>query len=297
MKLATFKTVGKDARVGLIVFDGIVDLSLHLRKPPADMIGLIANWPACQAQLEFIVTNQRADLPFDAAILLAPIPRPGKILSIGMRHAADGRESGGGTLEAQLWLARTPAGINSPYGPIQLPDEGKTIDYKGELAFVIGKRCRNVSREHAAQVIFGYCAAIDFSVHDWQLREPQTVYREYPDTRAPFGPWIVTGEELENPHDLGIQCFVNGEKRQDSNTRNLLFDCYDQVRHLSQAMTLEPGDVIMTEPRGYAAARCAPPLWLKPGDVVEVEIERIGAIHNTVVIDDSNVGETEIFTR
>lgn len=168
MKLATFSTAETDARVGLVVNHGIIDLSLHLRKPPSDMIGLIANWRVCQPQLEFIATNQRADLSFDAATLLPPVPKPGKIVRVGMPHFADRSVWKHGLPGTRLRFIRTPAGTNSPYGPIRLPGEGKLVNYQGELAFVIGKQCRSVNRKGATQAIFGYCAAIGFHTHEWQ---------------------------------------------------------------------------------------------------------------------------------
>jgi len=148
---------------------------------------------------------------------------------------------------------------------------------------VIGKRCRHVAREQAAGVIFGYCAANDVSVRDWQLRTSQFVLGKSFDTHAPFGPWIVTPDEIADPHALDIVCRVNGELRQHSNTKHLIFDCYAQIEHLSQVMTLEPGDIILTGTPGGVGIGFKPPRWLKAGDVVEVEIERIGSLRHTVV--------------
>lgn len=284
MKLATFTTAEKGPRVGLIALDGIVDLSLHLRQPPVDMISLIANWPARKAQLEFIATNHCADVPFDAVEILAPVPKPGKILSIFPYPPGHGPVAQAGGADARIWLNPAASAAYSPFAGIPLPGEAGKVEYKGELALVIGRRCRSVTRAQAAQAIFGYCAAIGFSVPEPLPAAGVAGAPSAAATRAPLGPWIVTREELESPHALGIRCFVNGEQRQDSNTRNLPFDCFDQVRHLSRAMTLEPGDVIVTEaPDGARAGRA--PRWLKSGDVVLVEIERIGAIHNTVVLE------------
>jgi 2-keto-4-pentenoate hydratase/2-oxohepta-3-ene-1,7-dioic acid hydratase in catechol pathway len=283
MKLATFQTSGTKPRVGLVVTDGLVDLSMHLSNAPADMTSLIAAWSTLEAKLEFIATNQVADFSLDSVKLLAPVPRPGKILGIGLNYADHLAESAMDRPEDQLWFAKMPSAIHSPLGSVELPKISSMLDYEAELAFVIGKRCRHVSREHAAEVIFGYCAANDFSVRDWQLRTSQFTLGKSFDTHAPFGPWIVTADELGNPHDLGIRCFVNGEKRQDSNTRNLIFDCFDQVEHLSQAMTLEPGDVILTGTPGGVGAGFKPPRWLRAGDVVAVEIDRIGCMQHTVV--------------
>jgi 2-keto-4-pentenoate hydratase/2-oxohepta-3-ene-1,7-dioic acid hydratase in catechol pathway len=283
MKLATFSTPGTPARIGLVVADGIVDLSLHLRHAPVDMIGLILQWKKFRPQLEFIVTNQKADLTLDAANFMAPIRRPGKILGIGFNYVDHHAATGIAKPDTQLWSEKLHGAINPPFGQVRLPGTASALDAEAELAFVIGKRCRRVSRTQAADVIFGYCAASDFNVPQWQQHAAQLRGPTSCTMSMPFGPWIVTAEELENPHDLGIRCFVNGQKRQDSNTRDLIFDCFDQVVHLSQTMTLEPGDVVMTGTAGGIGARFRPPRWLKAGDVVEVEIERIGSIQNTVV--------------
>jgi 2-keto-4-pentenoate hydratase/2-oxohepta-3-ene-1,7-dioic acid hydratase in catechol pathway len=283
MKLATFQTAGSRPRPGIVVADGIIDLSLHLADAPTDMIGLIEAWPLLKAKLDSLAAGQKADFPLSAVTLLAPVPRPGKILGIGLNYADHVAESGMAKPDAQLWFAKMPTAVNGPYAPIQLPKVSVALDHEAELAFVIGKRCKHVSREDAPGVIFGYCAANDVSVRDWQLRTSQFVIGKSFDTHAPFGPWIVTVDELTDPHRLGIRCFVNGETRQSSNTEHLIFDCYAQVEHLSQAMTLEPGDVMLTGTPGGVGAGCKPPCWLKAGDVVEVQIDGIGSIRNTVV--------------
>lgn len=131
-------------------------------------------------------------------------------------------------------------------------------------------------------VIFGYCVGNDVSVRDWQLRTSQFTLGKSFDTHAPFGPWLVTADDIEDPHQLGIRCFVNDEKRQDSNTDQLIFDCFQQIEHLSKVMTLEPGDVIFTGTPGGIGAATKPPRWLRKDDRVRVEIDGLGAIENVV---------------
>jgi 2-keto-4-pentenoate hydratase/2-oxohepta-3-ene-1,7-dioic acid hydratase in catechol pathway len=135
-----------------------------------------------------------------------------------------------------------------------------------------------VAQERAPEVIFGFCAGNDVSVRDWQLQTTQWVLGKSFDTHAPIGPWIVTPDELGDPHTMGIRCFVNDERRQNSNTRHLIFNVFDQIAHLSRAMTLEPGDVIFTGTPGGVGMAMSPPQFLKAGDKVRVEIDRIGAI-------------------
>ena len=147
---------------------------------------------------------------------------------------------------------------------------------------MIGRGGRHIGKANANDAIFGYCAGNDVTVRDWQFKTPQWVLGKSFDTHAPFGPWIVTAEEIGDPHNLGVRCFVNGEKRQDSNTKHLVFNVYDQVEELSKAMTLEPGDAIFTGTPAGVGAAMKPPAWLKAGDVVRIEIDKIGAIENTV---------------
>ena len=152
-----------------------------------------------------------------------------------------------------------------------------------ELGVVIGKRCKHVPRERAAEVIAGYCCGNDVSVRDWQMRAQTMQIGKSFDTHGPTGPWLVTPDEVGDPHDLDIRAEVNGELRQNSNMKHLIYDCYDAVAHLTQAFTLDPGDLLfMGTPAGVGAAM-KPPQFLKAGDVVRVEIEKLGYLENRVV--------------
>jgi len=159
------------------------------------------------------------------------------------------------------------------------------LDYEGELALVIGTRCRHVPVESAHEVIAGYTIANDVTVRDWQLRTPTMTIGKSFDTHGPLGPWLVTPDELGDPHSLTIKTYVNGELRQDGSTSDMIYDCYQQVSHLSEAFTLEPGDVVATgTPAGIGAVRQPfPEGLLKLGDVVRVVIDGIGELRNTVV--------------
>jgi 2-keto-4-pentenoate hydratase/2-oxohepta-3-ene-1,7-dioic acid hydratase in catechol pathway len=231
-----------------------------------------------RAEIERIVADSVPQTALADVHLLAPVARPGKVMAIGLNYADHIRESGQETPRHQTWFSKAVTAINGPFDPIEIPRASAMVDYEAELVVVIGKRCRHVARDRAAEAIFGYCAGNDVSVRDWQLRTLQWVLGKSFDTHAPIGPWIVTADELGNPHTLGIRCFVNGEKRQDSNTSNLVFDVYDQIAHLSEAMTLEPGDLIFTGTPGGVGGAMKPPQFLKTGDKVRVEIDRIGAI-------------------
>ncbi|ABE36922.1 Putative fumarylacetoacetate (FAA) hydrolase [Paraburkholderia xenovorans LB400] len=285
VKLVTFGIPGAASLLGIASANGIIQVSAHIPDAPRDMIGLIGAWPAFQNRLQRLPETTEADFAFDHVSLLAPIPRPGKILGIGLNYADHLDESGMEKPADQLWFAKASTSANGPFAPIDLPPVSEQLDYEAELAFIVGKTCRNVSRYDAHEVIFGYCAANDVSVRDWQLRTSQFMLGKSFDTHAPFGPWIVTSDEVGDPHNLRIRCFVNSEMRQDSNTRHLIFNCFEQIEHLSTVMTLEPGDVILTGTPGGVGAGHKPPRWLRTGDRVRVEIERIGAIENIVRLD------------
>ncbi|HVV65187.1 MAG TPA: fumarylacetoacetate hydrolase family protein [Rhizomicrobium sp.] len=276
MKLASFLADGK-ARIGAIVDGGLVDLSRAAPALPRDMIGLIKAWTEAEPQLRAIA-GERPHWPLSQVRLTAPVPRPGKILAIGLNYADHIAESGQTRPERQIWFSKMASAVNGPFDPILIPRVSQEVDYEAELVAVIGRRCRRVGRTDAERAVFGYCAGNDISVRDWQFRTSQWILGKSFDTHAPFGPWIATSQEVGDPHALGLRAFVNGEMRQNSNTRHMVFDVFDQIAYLSQAMTLEPGDVIFTGTPGGVGMAFKPPRWLRPGDTVRVEIDRIGAL-------------------
>lgn len=280
MKLATFEADGAE-RIGVVVGEGLVDLSRS--QFPRDMKGLIRDWPQAEAAVRNFATTTKPHYALAEVHLKAPVPDPQKILAIGLNYADHIAETGRQKPERQVWFAKLPNAVNGPYDPIQIPKASSNIDYEAEFVVIIGKRCRHVSSANAKDVIFGYCAGNDVSVRDWQRLSPQWILGKSFDTHAPFGPWIVTPDEIGDPHALGIRCLVNGELRQNSNTRHLIFNVFDQIAHLSQALTLEPGDVIFTGTPGGVGVAMDPPSWLKAGDVVRVEIDRVGALEARMV--------------
>jgi ureidoglycolate lyase len=278
MKLATFRADGRE-RTGIVVGDGIVETT----DLAPDMIQLIANWPALKDRLTRRAAEERTHYALKDVRLRAPVPRPQKVLAIGLNYADHIAESGAPKPERQIWFAKLGNAVNGPYDPIQIPKASKAIDWEAELVFVIGQRCRHVSKEDAPKVIFGYACGNDISVRDWQFHTPQWLIGKSFDTHAPVGPWIVTADEIGDPHALGIRCIVNGETRQNSNTKNLVFNCFDQIAYLSEAMTLEPGDMIFTGTPGGVGQSMKPPQFLKAGDNVRVEIDKIGALEAKMV--------------
>jgi len=283
MKLATFKTGGGAPQLGVVISGGrIVSISHAAPELPRDMIALIKSWPQVEAEVRRIADTAPEPLPLDAVELLAPIPRPGKIMAIGLNYADHIAESGMETPAHQTWFSKSTTAANGPFAPVEVPKVSPFVDYEAELVAVIGKGGRHISRHAAQDAVFGWCVGNDATVRDWQHRTTQWVVGKSFDTHAPFGPWITTADEIDDPHALGVRCFVNGEKRQDSNTTHLVFDVWDQVEHLSQAMTLEPGDLLFTGTPGGIGAAMTPRQFLKAGDRVRVEIDGLGAIENPV---------------
>jgi len=279
MKLVTYMAATRP-RLGAVVDGGIIDVSRHEAGSPGDMIALIRQWGTLKPRLEQAVTG-RADHPLESVKLRSPILRPGKILAIGLNYLDHIEETGAQRPAHPTFFAKMPTAANGPFDAIEFPSVSQDLDYEAELVVVIGRRCRHVPRERAREVIFGFCCGNDVSVRDWQKRTSQWIIGKSFDTHAPFGPWITTADEID-AHALGIRARVNGELRQNSNTGQMLFDCEAQIEHLTKAMTLEPGDLIYTgTPAGVGMAR-TPPLYLKPGDTVRVEIDGLGAIENRV---------------
>ena len=232
-----------------------------------------------------VVDPHRGDRhPLEEVRLLAPV-RPRKFLGIGLNYADHIAESGMEAPEFPVFFNKQSTCVVGPGDDVHMPRVSTLLDYEGELAIVIGERCRHVSEERAPEVIAGYTIANDLSVRDWQLRTPTMTLGKSFDTHGPLGPWVVSADELGDPHALSIKTYVNEELRQDGNTKEMIYDCFQQVAHLSEAFTLEPGDVIATgTPAGIGAVRQPfPSGLLKIGDTVRVEIEGIGTLENTVV--------------
>jgi len=283
VRLARFSVNGDEPRTGVVAGDAVVDLARAAPDLPRDLTDLLTLGAAGLDAAARAAGAADARVPLDEVTLLAPVARPSKFLAVGLNYADHVAETGLETPEFPLLFAKMPSCVTGPHDPIERPTVSDRLDYEGELAFVIGRRCRHVSRADAPSVIAGYTIVDDVSVRDWQLRTSQWILGKSFDTHGPMGPWLVTGDELGDPHALSVRTLVNGEVRQESNTRHLIFDCYDLVETLSQVFTLEPGDVVATGTPGGVGNAMDPPRFLAPGDTVRIEIEGIGAIENPVV--------------
>jgi 2-keto-4-pentenoate hydratase/2-oxohepta-3-ene-1,7-dioic acid hydratase in catechol pathway len=276
MKLCTYTAAGH-TRTGIVVGDTVIDTGLE-----GTMIDLIRDWDSLRPQLE-AKAAAGGGVPLASVKLEAPVQRPGKIFAIGLNYADHIAESKMGTPERQVWFTKAQTSVNGPYDPIQIARGTTTNDYEVELVAIVGKGGKHIAEAQASAALFGYCVGNDVSERATQHATPQWALGKSFDTHAPMGPWIVTADELGDPHGLGIRCFVNGQQRQGSNTASLVFNLWQQVAHLSAAMTLEPGDAIFTGTPGGVGAAMDPRQYLQPGDVVRCAIDRIGHIEGTMV--------------
>ncbi|MCF1465764.1 fumarylacetoacetate hydrolase family protein [Agrobacterium vitis] len=280
MKLARF-TIDGVTRLGKVDNQRIVDLTAVVPEYGHSMRLLLEAYPRLRPTLE--AAPEPSYLLADVR-LEAPIADPQKFLAIGMNyqaHAEEAAAAGIKTPESQLWFNKQVSCINGPYGDVVVPAVSKMVDYEAELGFVIGKRCRHVSREDARSVIAGYLVANDVTARDWQFRSPTYTLGKSFDTHGPIGPWITTDDEIADPHDLTLTLSLNGDERQRSSTGDMIYDIYDQIVYLSTVMTLEPGDVIITGTPSNVGI--ATQTFLKPGDVLRVEVQGLGGIENRCV--------------
>jgi ureidoglycolate lyase len=281
MNIVRFSIDRAPARLGIVADERIITLDGVLPAGLQDARELIARWEEFLPAVSAAQKSGDPSLPLKSAKLLAPIARPGKIFAIGLNYADHIAESKLGTPEHQVWFTKAATAINNPYDPVEIPSEPSSVDYEAELVVVIGRGGRELTREQAQDAVFGYCVGNDVTERAWQHRTPQWSLGKSFDTHAPIGPWITTADTLRDPHTLDIKSWVNGELRQSSNTRHLVFDIWDQIAHLSHAMTLEPGDLIFTGTPGGIGAAMNPRRFLQPGDVARVEIAGLGHIENS----------------
>ncbi len=247
----------------------------------ASMVELIARWESLKPKL---MALEQELIPKDAQ-LLAPIHNPGKIICIGKNYAKHAQEMGSEPPSLPIVFSKFNSAITGPDTEVKLPKISDKVDFEAELVVVIGKRGRHISRSDAMQHVFGYCCGNDISARDWQKEKPggQWLLGKTFDSFAPLGPAIVTVDEFTDPTAFEVSLKLNGQLMQQSKTSHLIFPIDYLIAHLSQFVTLEPGDLIFTgTPEGVGAGR-TPPIFLKHGDQLEVEISGIGILRNSVV--------------
>lgn len=241
--------------------------------------------PDLSAAAEQAKVGQKVDLR--DVRLRQPILRPGKILGIGLNYAAHAKESvsfiKSTPANVQKWFNKQSTAANGPYDPIERPVVSEQLDYEAELVAIIGKTGRHVPVDRALELVAGYCCGCDVSVRDWQRASQTMIMGKGFDTHAPFGPFMVTPDEIDDFGSIEVKGYVNGELRQNGHARDMIFSLSQQIAHLTKAFTLEPGDVIFTGTPAGVGAGFDPPKWLRPGDRVRVEISGLGFIENEVV--------------
>jgi 2-keto-4-pentenoate hydratase/2-oxohepta-3-ene-1,7-dioic acid hydratase in catechol pathway len=279
VKLCRFAPGDGSPSLGIVEGEEVIDLSA-VEAPQEPAAALDAVGPDRLAELAAGAPR----VPLAEVRLLAPAC-PRKYLAIALNYRDHIAEMGMEPPEVPVFFNKQVTCVVGPGDEIHMPKVSTFLDYEAELAVVIGRRCRHVPVERAHEAIAGYTCANDVSVRDWQGRaQTMTIGKSF-DTHGPLGPWLVTADELGDPDDLAIRCFVDDELRQDARTSEMVFDCVQQVSHLSEAFTLEPGDVVATgTPAGVGLGR--QPVrdnLLHVGDTVRVEIEGIGELVNSVV--------------
>ncbi|SDM46956.1 fumarylacetoacetate hydrolase family protein [Sediminibacillus halophilus] len=307
MKLVsyTYKKVG-ETRIGAIHGDRIIDLQeahrqfLQSSNQETDVFLLPSNPNAfyrlghtgirqAQAAFTYAVDRQAtsAEVERSGVRLELPVPNPEKIICIGTNYADHVKEMNSTIPEYPVLFAKFANALIGPEDSIEKSPATEKLDYEVELAVVIGKRTKKVAREEAKQYIAGYTIGNDISARDLQKRTPQWLQGKTLDRSTPIGPWIVTADEIQDPGNLAVKSYINGEKRQSSNTSELIFDVPYLVSFLSELMTLQPGDIILTgTPHGVGFAM-DPPTFLQAGDRVTMEIEKIGTMENYVIDQDA----------
>lgn len=301
MRLVTFRpTVNAASRLGALVGSDVVDLcklgKIHGHPIPDNMLDFIEMGPSAMKTTTALLSVFEGNFPMGVSVplenvkLLAPIPRPKKnIFGIGLNYVEHVAESSK-ALDTSRELPTEPVIFSKPptaiIGPGDAVEHNKAItqqlDWEVELAVIIGSTAKKVTHDQALTYVFGYSLMIDMSARDCR-RAGQWIYSKGQDTYAPFGPCIVTADEIPDPHTLDLSLWVNGVVKQRSNTRHMLFKIPQLIADISAAITLEPGDIIATgTPEGVGAGR-TPQEWVWPGDTIEAEIEKIGYLRNPVV--------------
>jgi 2-keto-4-pentenoate hydratase/2-oxohepta-3-ene-1,7-dioic acid hydratase in catechol pathway len=291
LRLVTYAAKDGASHLGALTDHGVVDLSATARELslPHDIFASMSSYleagePRFADPTKLTSSIARSILPLSDVRLQPPVPRPGKIVAIGLNYKDHSIESGAASPpKSPIIFAKFTTSIAGPEDAIVIPVGNPNVDYEAELAVVIGRRGKAIPAEHAFEYVAGYMPLNDVSARVWQFGDKQWVRGKSCDTFCPTGPHLTTRDEIPDPHALAIRARVNGVTMQDSHTSKMIFRVPELIEFTSASITLEPGDIIATgTPEGVGAFR-KPPVFLKPGDVVEVEIEALGVLRNPVV--------------
>ncbi len=286
MRLGMLKTAHGPRLVGITPeseAERFVDLCAVDDSLPPTLIALLAEKDGL-ARAAMALATGTSSQSFVTGTLSAPISRPGKVICIGLNYKDHAAESGMAIPSEPVCFSKFSSAVVGPGDTILLPRVSEKVDYEAELVVVIGRRGKNIPEKDALGYVAGYMNGNDVSARDWQIGRPgsQWLLGKTPDTFAPTGPYLVTADEVGDPHELSVELRLNGQTMQKSSTRELIFGIDRLIAHLSQLVTLEPGDLIFTgTPPGVGMAR-KPPVFLKGGDIVEVQIQGLGALKNPV---------------
>ncbi len=273
MRLVTYSHNDK-TQVGAVVADHVVPVA-------EEMIALLESGADGMAVVAEKLSADALGVPVADVTLLPPVLRPGKVIALGRNYAAHAAEGGAKVPDFPMLFHKTHTSLTGANSTVVIPDGTNAVDFEAELAVIIGKTCKNVSKEDAMDYVAGYTVANDITARDWQRRTSQFTSGKMVDGFGPLGPELVTADEIEDIQNLDIKCWVNGELMQSSNTKMMIFPVAFTIEYISKITTLEVGDVILTgTPEGVGYAR-TPPIYMKAGDEVTVEVESIGRLTNT----------------
>ena len=282
MKLVNFLYKG-EKNIGALLDDGVCSFKSISDKYSMSMLEFIEQMDDLSPKVSKFINSNPEVIPLSEIEFLPVIERPGKVLAVGLNYKDHAKETGMDLPKVPMIFTKQSTSVLGHQGEIHKPKVSDAVDYEGEMAFVIGKKCRHVSKEDALDVIAGVTICNDVSVRDWQIASPTFTMGKSFDTHCPIGPYIVTIDEISDIHNLKIKTYVNDELRQDSCTDQLIFDCFDLIEHITKAFTLEPGDIIATGTSSGVGVVLGK--YLVPNDVVRIELENVGTLENKVVLE------------
>ena len=282
MKLVNFLYKG-EKNIGALLDDGVCSFKSISDKYSMSMMEFIEQINDLSPKVSKFINSNPEVIPLSEIEFLPVIERPGKVLAVGLNYKDHAKETGMDLPKVPMIFTKQSTSVLGHQGEIHKPKVSDAVDYEGEMAFVIGKKCRHVSKEDALDVIAGVTICNDVSVRDWQIASPTFTMGKSFDTHCPIGPYIVTMDEISDIHNLKIKTYVNDELRQDSCTDQLIFDCFDLIEHITKAFTLEPGDIIATGTSSGVGVVLGK--YLVPNDVVRIELENVGTLENKVVLE------------